>query len=126
MKPQFIDTHALIAVLDPRDIHHYLAVSELEQPGKRFVTSEWILTELADAFCKPSVRALALKQIASIRANTLHTIIGYERDVLNAAYNLYTSRPDKAWSLTDCTSFGPVLKSVSAAGGRPTLTLHGG
>jgi hypothetical protein len=33
------------------------------------------------------------------------TIVGFSEPLFQAALDLYARRPDKGWSLTDCTSF---------------------
>ena len=40
-----------------------------------------------------------------MRADPLFEVVGYLPGVYQAGFDLYSSRLDKAWSLTDCISF---------------------
>lgn len=41
-----------------------------------------------------------------VRADPLFEIVGYVSSVYQAGFDLFAARQDKAWSLTDCISFG--------------------
>lgn len=72
----------------------------------RLVTTEWALMEVADALSAPEARTTAVAFLQAVRADTLFDIVGYVPSVYQAGFDLFAARPDKAWSLTDCISFG--------------------
>jgi predicted nucleic acid-binding protein len=101
----FADTFALIAWLNPGDNAHAAVSAYLDRFVGRFVTTEWVLMELADALSAPAARAVAVAFLRAIRADPLFDVIGYDPAVYRAGFDLFAARPDKAWSLTDCISF---------------------
>ncbi|MGO8752015.1 MAG: type II toxin-antitoxin system VapC family toxin [Thermoguttaceae bacterium] len=102
----FADTFALIAWLNPRDNAHALVTAYLDRFTGRLVTTEWVLMELADALSAPEARSTAVAFLQAVRADPLFDIVGYLSAVYQAGFDLFAARPDKAWSLTDCISFG--------------------
>lgn len=101
----FADTFALIAWLNPRDDAHAVVVAYLDGFTGRLVTTEWVLVELADALSAPEARATAVAFLQAVRADPLFDVLGYAPTVYQAGFDLFATRPDKAWSLTDCISF---------------------
>ena len=102
----FADTFALIAWLNSRDNAHAAVAAYLEGFTGRLVTTEWVLMELADALSAPEARTTAVAFRQAIRADPLFDVVGYVPTVYQAGFDLFATRPDKAWSLTDCISFG--------------------
>jgi uncharacterized protein len=101
----FADTFALIAWLSPRDTAHQLVTAYLDAFTGRLVTTEWVLIEFADALSAPEVRGTAVAFLRAVRADALFDVVGYEPAAYQAGIDLFASRADKAWSLTDCISF---------------------
>ena len=102
----FADTFALIAWLNPRDSAHAIVAAYLEGFTGRLLTTEWVLMELADALSAPEARSTAVAFLQAVRADPLFEVVGYVPTVYQAGFDLFANRPDKAWSLTDCISFG--------------------
>ena len=102
----FADTFALIAWLNPRDDAHARVAAYLDGFTGRLVTTEWVLMELADALSAPEARTTAVPFLRAVRADPLFDIVGYVPTVYQAGFDLFATRLDKAWSLTDCISFG--------------------
>jgi predicted nucleic acid-binding protein len=102
----FVDTFALIAWLNPRDDAHAVVAAYLDGFAGRLLTTEWVLMELADALSAPAARSTAVDFLQAVRADPLFDIVGYVPTVYHAGFDLFAARPDKAWSLTDCISFG--------------------
>lgn len=71
----------------------------------RLLTTEWVLMELADALSAPEVRSTAVAFLQAVRTDPLFDVVGYDSIVYRDGLNLYSLRPDKHWSLTDCISF---------------------
>jgi uncharacterized protein len=103
-EPLFADTFFLLALLVEEDEAHNraLAWQNLNVP---LVTTTWVLIELADALSKPGARAAAAQLISFLRSDSRVTVAGSEPDLFDAGLQLYQSRLDKSWSLTDCLSF---------------------
>src|SRR5260370_3680121 len=70
------------------------------------VTTGWVLTELADALARTRRgRAEYLSTLADLEADTDATIVVCDYALMNEGTQLYATRLDKEWSLTDCISF---------------------
>jgi len=102
----FVDTFALIAWLNHRDNAHALVAAYLDGFTGRLVTTEWVLLELADALSAPEARSTAVAFLKAVREDPLFDVVGYLPAVYQAGFDLFAARADKAWSLTDCISFG--------------------
>ncbi|MCI0358235.1 MAG: PIN domain-containing protein [Planctomycetaceae bacterium] len=101
----FVDTFALIAWLNPCDDAHALVAAYLDGFTGRLLTTEWVLIELADALSAPEARSTAVAFLKAVRADALFDVVGYDPAVYQAGFDLFASRSDKGWSLTDCISF---------------------
>jgi predicted nucleic acid-binding protein len=106
----FADTFALIAWLNPDDAAHARVIEFLDGFTGRLVTTEWVLMEVADALSAPAARLIAVAFLKAVRADPLFEVIGYERDLYEAGFDLFAGRADKAWSLTDCISFAAMTQ----------------
>ena len=108
MKRVFADSGYWIALLNPRDRLHARAkrASRLLGPH-RVVTSELILVEFLDDSSQRGefMRRLAIGTVERLRKDANTTIVPMENAQFGEAFRLYTDRPDKTWSLTDCSSF---------------------
>ena len=102
----FVDTFALLAWLNPRDDAHAVVTAYLDGFTGRLLTTEWVLMELADALAAPEARSTAVAFLNAVRADPLFDLVGYDPAAYHAGFELFAHRPDKAWSLTDCISFG--------------------
>jgi predicted nucleic acid-binding protein len=100
------DTFVLIAWLNPRDNAHAVVAAYLDGFTGQLVTTEWVLVELVDALSAPEARAKVVAFVQAVRAAPLFDVVGYVPNVYQAGSHLFANRPDKAWSLTDCISFG--------------------
>ncbi len=102
----FADTHYYIALLSVRDAAHTAAVRwQQARTINEVVTTSWVLVELADAMHLPREREVAARFIHLLRRATQTQVIPASETLLWRGLDLYQSRPDKAWSLTDCISF---------------------
>lgn len=108
MNSVFADTGYWIALVNPRDILRTKAARVSKSLGNaRIVTSELVLTELLNAFASKgsALRRLACEMVLSIRNDPGVEVIGMTSSGFDHARDLYCSRPDKEWSVTDCASF---------------------
>ncbi len=104
----FIDTSAWLALINEVDRDHIKAKrirDKLLAGKKRFLLTDYIIIEIANSLCKVRWRPYAVKLIISIQQTEYIEIIKINKDIYEEAWNLYSDRTDKEWSLTDCTSF---------------------
>ena len=108
MSTTLVDTAAWIALVNTRDELHERAIdvmAELRRNNVALVTTEFVLVEVANAFCASAWRAKAVKLIDGLRSVPNLKIIEADSSLLSEGWRLYCSRLDKEWSLTDCVSF---------------------
>jgi uncharacterized protein len=101
----FADTFFFIAFLSADDSAHREAAAFYEAFDGELVTTEWILTELADGMAGVSDRQAFIEFYAALRDDPTVTIISSSTELFVAGVKFYSKRPDKDWSLTDCISF---------------------
>jgi uncharacterized protein len=101
----FADTFFYLALFNARDTHHRRVLEFVKSYMGGVVTTQWVLTEVADAFASiPQRRELRAK--FRLLADDLGThIVDATPELFERGLTLYHARPDKEWSLTDCTSF---------------------
>ena len=108
MRKVFVDTAAWIALINISDGLHVPAqqvMSALRQQKARLVTTEFALLEVADALSAPATRSQTAAFVDGLRHLAILRIIPASHELLADGWKLYKQRPDKDWSLTDCTSF---------------------
>jgi predicted nucleic acid-binding protein len=106
MRAVFADTFYFLALLNPTDQAHAKAIAFTRSFRDRLVTTDWVITELADALAgTPRGRAEALATLADLRADPDAEIVPFSSGLMADGLDLYARRPDKQWSLTDCVSF---------------------
>ena len=101
----FADTAYFIALLNGKDTAHALALSYARQSFREIVVTDFVLLELADAFSRPPDRGDFLTMDGHVRRTPAYTVLPVSSDLLQRGRELFAARPDKSWSLTDCTSF---------------------
>jgi len=108
MREIFADTGYWIALLNPDDDLHQKARNlTASLKTVRIVTSEMVFTELLNAFSGKGsfYRQKAVKFINHCFNNPEIEVVIQTNELFKSAVELYNSRPDQAWSHTDCTSF---------------------
>jgi uncharacterized protein len=101
----FVDTGYLIALYDPGDQLFPRAAAWAEALDEPLLVSGFVLVETLNFFSRPGRRPRGHAMIESIEADHGFTIIPVSDELFKAGYAIHRDRPDKAWSLTDCTSF---------------------
>ncbi len=103
MNPAFADTVYWVARINPRDQWHaiYRAVH-----GREIVTTDEVLDEVLAHFSGfgPVMRPRAVAIIRQILNHPDIEVVPQSRQSLLDALTLYEARPDKDYSLTDCSS----------------------
>ncbi len=105
MTPLFADTYYFLALLHKGDAAHTQAVALAEKITGAVLTTAWVLTEVADALSAPPLRPSFLRLLDALRNDPACTIVAPTAALFDAGVSLFAERPDKDWTLTDCTSF---------------------
>jgi uncharacterized protein len=105
MRVVFADTYYFLAIGSQRDQGYDRAVQFIENYRGKVLTTEWILVELADALATPSQKSRFLYLIDLISADENWIVIEASHELYSCGVELFSQRPDKSWSLTDCISF---------------------
>ena len=102
MKPVFADTFYWIALTLPEDAGHERA----KLVTADIVTTEEVLTEYLTFFCEAPefLRREVARSVEAILHDPTVRVIPQSHDSFEAGFELYRSRPDKGYSLTDCIS----------------------
>jgi len=114
MPTVLVDTAAWIALVNTRDELHDRAkqtMAELRRSTVALVTTDFVLLEVANAFCTSAWRSKAIKLIEGLRSLPNLQIIEADSSLLLDGWQLYCDRLDKEWSLTDCVSFAVMEKA---------------
>lgn len=107
MKAVFVDTHYLVASINPLDQWHQSALlMEKQLKGIRLVTTEEVLVETLNYFCSLGTHArLRVAQVVHRMFERADVdVIPQTEESFLAGMKLYEERPDKGYSLTDCIS----------------------
>ena len=105
MNRLFADTFFFFEFLNADDNAHREASAFLDAFDGKLVTTEWILTELADGLSGISDRLAFIDFHRVLQNDPMVKIIPANDELFAAGVQLYAARPDKEWSLTDCISF---------------------
>ena len=104
----FIDSLHLIALAVEDDQWHGLSrkVGESLGVSTHYVATYEVLTEFLAAVSRgrPEIRLEAAATVRDIIADDNITIVSQSADLFERGLELYTDRPDKRYSLTDCIS----------------------
>ena len=106
--PAFLDTAYVNALVNTRDQWHEAAIrwqARLARERRRLVTTEFVLVEIADGLAAVRFRGQAVQVIATLQTSPFVEIVPASPRLFATALELYRTRPDKDWGLTDCASF---------------------
>lgn len=107
MRTVFADTLYWIALINPRDQWHQVAIESRSQlKGSQLITTDLVLVETLNYFSSygPQFRKVVVEVVREIAADRQVDVILHTQDLFLAALNLYCERLDKGYSLTDCAS----------------------
>ena len=111
MSVLFADTFFFLALINKRDEAHERA-TRYSGNRRQLITTAWILTETADALSDPQNRPAFLRLLEILENSADVKILGPEMTLFRAGLELFRSRPDKEWSLTDCISFAAMKEHL--------------
>lgn len=105
MRTVFADSYYYLAFVNERDAGYEAAIEYSRSFVGRSVTTEWVLMEVADALSDPWQRPIFLELMSRLRSEPGVLIVAASHDLFDRGIALFSERPDKSWSLTDCISF---------------------
>jgi predicted nucleic acid-binding protein len=106
MKTVFADTSFFVAVHNRRDRFHSVAVSLATAKEKhRIITTQFVLLEVANFLSNPGDRERFVTLEDQLNKDRTVEVIPASDTLFEEGLALFADRPDKEWSLTDCTSF---------------------
>lgn len=105
MSTVFADSYYYLAFVNGRDAGHVGARNFASTYRGNSITTEWVLTEVADALSAPDLRWIFLELLRQMRDEPGLTIVEASHELFERGLHLFSQRPDKHWSLTDCISF---------------------
>ena len=106
--PVFIDSAAWIALLHNADSLHKQTVGiyrKLVADGCHFLTTSFVLVEVANALSSKSRRHLAIELEQRVHSSAICEFVWIDQDLYERSWSLFRERLDKNWSLVDCSSF---------------------
>ncbi len=107
----FWDTSAFVALGNRDDALHAMAVSvsqELARERAFILTTDAVLTEVANSFSKAAWRSIAQRLIESLQQSVnigAAQVLHVNEALWQHGWQLFLERADKDWGLTDCISF---------------------
>ncbi|MBI5186819.1 MAG: type II toxin-antitoxin system VapC family toxin [Nitrospinae bacterium] len=107
-KAVFVDTAAWLALINKSDTLHKTAKkirNSLLNQNAKFIITDYIIVEIANSLNRIPARESAIHLINSIMASRNIEVVVVDKEVFREAWELYSSRTDKEWSMTDCTTF---------------------
>lgn len=105
MSDVFADTFYFIALIDPQDEAHDRAIQATANRADRLVTTVWVLAEVGNLLSRGRDRTVFVELLEALRSDALSLVIPADQEHFDRGVELFASRPDKEWSLTDCISF---------------------
>jgi uncharacterized protein len=104
----FADTSFWMALSRKRDQHNRHAVAWNQfviRTGSSIVTTEAVLWEWLNGLSDASTRGVAAEGYRRAHTDARIEVVPFQAELIDSAVQLYRTRPDKDWSLTDCLSF---------------------
>jgi predicted nucleic acid-binding protein len=105
MKPVFADTSYFVAFAGANDCFHAQAVELSSGLLGRMITTEYVLVETGGLLIRPQDRPTFVNLVRDVESDPAMQIVPASKALFRAGFELFARRPDKEWSLVDCTSF---------------------
>jgi len=103
-----LDTGFILALENRDDRHHVRAKQldrELGAAGAVFVAHWGILLEIGDGYARLGRRAKGIELLDKLLGEDGYRVVNLSEEIVQEAAELFRSRADKEWGLTDCVSF---------------------
>ena len=100
----FVDTSYYVAAVNARDAMHRAALEFARSYTGAMLTTEFVLIEVGNWLARSGDRVVFVDLLRQLRADPQVTVLPASPVLFERGLSLYTRRPDKDWSLTDCIS----------------------
>ena len=100
----FGDAFFYVALVNRKDEHHERVMEWARGFTGEIVTTQGVLTEVADAFAESHIRRRLKAGFDEMARDRATRVIEVSPEYFARGLALYDARPDKKWSLTDCIS----------------------
>jgi len=101
----FVDTSFFLALVLKDDELHERALAWQPSLRGRFITTSFVLLEVADDLSVPRLRKFASAIFSLVKRSPEFVVVPVSEELMLRGYELFRTRPDKEWGLTDCISF---------------------
>jgi predicted nucleic acid-binding protein len=105
MNPVFADTSYFLAFLAEKDQHHERAMAWTRALRAPVVTTEYVVIEVGNSLTKGNDRDVFVDFYRALRQESTLELIAASTQLQDRGAKLFSERPDKEWSMTDCISF---------------------
>ena len=109
MLKRFVDTSAWAALADQAEQHHVQAQARIEEvlnQNGELITTSFVLLELTALLTRMRFdRGRQIQFVSDLKADPSVTVIFVDESRDTKAWQLWSSRHDKQWTLVDCSSF---------------------
>jgi predicted nucleic acid-binding protein len=105
MSAVIADTFYFLGILNRADEAHQRCKEFASEFKGRLFTTDYVVVEVADGLASPNYRARTARFLQQIRIASSVTVVPASESLLLRCLELFASRTDKQWSLTDCISF---------------------
>ncbi|MDP2997289.1 MAG: PIN domain-containing protein [Bryobacterales bacterium] len=108
MAAYFADTSFWMALSRKRDQYNRRAIAWNQfviRTKSSIVTTEAVLWEWLNGLSDTSTRGVAAEGYRRAHVDAGIEVVPFQPGLIDSAVQLYRTRPDKDWSLTDCLSF---------------------
>jgi len=104
----FLDTAFILALASPSDQYHEKAKElsrQIKKEGIALLTTRAILIEIGDAMAGQRRRKAGTVMLESLENDDNLEIFPSNEELYSKAFDLFASRSDQEWGMTDCISF---------------------
>ncbi|MDM8004538.1 MAG: PIN domain-containing protein [Phycisphaerae bacterium] len=105
MSPCFADSSYFLAILIPDDANHAAAINLADHMTQAVITTEFVVLEVGNFLSPTPARNKFSTFLRVLREDPTTIVVPASPELLRRGIDLFLARPDKAWSVTDCTSF---------------------
>ncbi len=120
MRVTFLDSSFLLALVHRDDPLHARAEAWQSVLRGEFLTTEYVLVQIADALAEEGMRDLALEIIWLLRADPGVGVLPASTALMEEGLRMLQEQEQTDWSLTECISFA----TMRHAGIRDALTAN--